>query len=121
MTWGALTLFIEDVVEGLFTWAVQEYQVLWAKEVIHNEANVDWLRGLTYTKFQALIGSSDMKAISDKDVQQLWIKIDQLKDGLINFEEFVGPCHGIEQLVQLLQKQQKSINLSWLQWLFSYD
>jgi Ca2+-binding EF-hand superfamily protein len=111
VTGGALALFIQDAVEGLSTPAVQEYQVLLEKEVFR-KADVDRTGVLTYTKFQALIRSSGMEDISDDDVQRLWTKFGRLKDGVIHFEEFVGTYRGIEQLVQSLKKQQKSMNLN---------
>jgi IS1 family transposase len=46
--------------------------------------------------------------VSDGDIQSLWKTFDRLKDGVIHFEEFVGTYRGIEQLVQLFQKQQQS-------------
>lgn len=102
---GALALFIEDVVKGLSTPAVQEYQVLLEKGVF-DKADVDRTGVLTYAEFQALIRSS-LKDISDDDIKRLWTRFDRLKDGVIRFEEFVGTYRGIERLVRSLQQKQK--------------
>ncbi|CAB9497566.1 expressed unknown protein [Seminavis robusta] len=100
---GALALFIQDAMENISEPAVQEYQLLLARETF-DKADVGDDGVLSRDEFTALIRQG-MPQITEEGIGRLWNKFDRLKDGVIHFEEFVGCYRGIDRLVKVVQRE----------------
>eukprot|EP00934_Nitzschia_sp_Nitz4_P003197 Nitzschia sp. Nitz4//scaffold98_size77359//60977//61803//NITZ4_005556-RA/size77359-processed-gene-0.21-mRNA-1//1//CDS//3329560781//3187//frame0 len=116
---GALALFIQDVMEGLVNPSAGEYQTL-LERTVFDMADIDQTGVLSYQQFGTLIRST-VPNISDEVIHKLWIKFDNMKDGVIHFEEFAGRFRGIDRHVQAARRGTKISTLhSWMEGLLGW-
>ncbi|OEU17231.1 hypothetical protein FRACYDRAFT_225182 [Fragilariopsis cylindrus CCMP1102] len=129
---GALALFIQDIVEGVFDRETQlpsrgdnngndattsnhyikGYNLSLEKEVFE-KFDVSQTGTLSKEEFRQLLQSTiktTTRPLSEDDIDILWTKFDRIKDGTIHFEEFVGSFRKIDRLIASLHSDNENNN-----------
>ena len=129
---GALALFIQDIVEGVFDRETQlpsrgdnngndattsnhyikGYNLSLEKEVFE-KFDVSQTGTLSKEEFRQLLQSTittTKRPLSEDDIDILWTKFDRIKDGTIHFEEFVGSFRKIDRLIASLHNDNENNN-----------
>jgi hypothetical protein len=94
---GALSVILQDALEGLSSPRVEEYQVLLERSVF-DQADLDRTGQLSFHQFRGLLLATKPD-LSQDDIQMLWNRFDRLDDGVIHFEEFSGCFRSIDHLI----------------------
>ena len=106
---GALSIVLQDALEGLSSPSVEEYQVL-VERKLFEQADLDRTGKLNLPQFHGLLLATNPD-LSQEDIIILWKRFDRLDDGVIYFEEFSSCFRSIDQLILGIRKERPQSRL----------
>jgi hypothetical protein len=100
---GALSVFLQDSLEGLSSPCVEEYQISLERSVF-DQADLDRTGELNFDQFRGILLQTNPN-LSQDDIEILWKRFDRLDQGVIHFEEFSGSFRSIDQLIHRIREE----------------
>jgi len=101
---GALSMVLQDALEGLSSPRVEEYQILLERKLF-DQADLDRTGQLSLTQFQGLLWATNPD-LTQEDIEILWKRFDRMDDGVIYFEEFSSCFRSIDELILGMRDEQ---------------